>query len=562
MNKVILCFTLYFLPFHSNSQSAFLNRHADNYYILNYYEVLRGEHSDTLHTAVNPISQKDAISYLQNYLEQREDDLSASQQWEINNILSKNGEWVKEGNAAIDSKLPIFNTFYKKQSDMIHVEGDDFELIVNPIIYYQQSIESGNTDQHLFINSKGIEARGNIGKRLGFYTSFTDNQERGPLHHQQYILNKQAVPGATFYKDFKIDKPGIAQDYLVASGYIDADIIRNKVNLSFGHNRFQLGDGYRSLFLDDVGANYLFLKLNTRLGKFNYQNLFLELTPQEPRGADRLLPRKYAAIHHLSVNIGKWLNLGLYESIVYSRKDHFDFQYLNPIILYRSVEQSNGSPDNAMLGMNFKINTRIKTVVYGQVLLDEFSFSKVKEGNGWWGNKYGLQLGLKMADLFGIRNLYIQPEFNLIRPFTYTFRDSVAEFSHYNQSLAHPYGANLMELSLLMNYKLAKRLYVTWKTFYNKQGRDTVSNVSFGGNIFSSYTNRNSETGIFLFNGYASEVLYSNLNIAYEFRDNLFLDLGIRTRSEIGSHAVNPTYNSNMLYIGFRLNAVRREYDY
>lgn len=257
MNKVILCFFLFSLPFYSNSQSAFLNRHADNYYLLNYYEVLSGRHSDSLHTAVNPITQKDAIGYLANYLTQNESDLNESQQWEINNILSKNGEWVQNGNAAIDSKRPIFNTFYKKQSDMIHVEGDDFELIVNPIIYYQQSIESGNTGQNLFINSKGIEARGNINKRLGFYTSFTDNQERGPLHHQQYIRDKQAIPGGTFFKDSKPDKPGISQDYIVASGYIDADIILNKVNLSFGHSRFQLGDGYRSLFLDDVGANYL-----------------------------------------------------------------------------------------------------------------------------------------------------------------------------------------------------------------------------------------------------------------------------------------------------------------
>lgn len=91
----------------------------------------------------------------------------------------------------------------------------------------------------------------------------------------------------------------------------------------------------------------------------------MELTPQYFRGADQYLSRKYAAMHHLSVNVSKWLNVGLFEAIIFKRKDHFDFRYMNPIILYRSVEQTNGSPDNALLGFNFKINTGAKALLYG-----------------------------------------------------------------------------------------------------------------------------------------------------------------------------------------------------
>ena len=38
------------------------------------------------------------------------------------------------------------------------------------------------------------------------------------------------------------------------------------------------------------------------------------------------------------------------------------------------------------------------------------NLSEVKAGNGWWGNKYGLQLGAKYIDAFSIKNLDLQLE--------------------------------------------------------------------------------------------------------------------------------------------------------
>ena len=105
-------------------------------------------------------------------------------------------------------------------------------------------------------------------------------------------------------------------------------------------------------------------------------------------------------------------------------------------------------------------------------------------------------------------------------------------------------------------------MYLSLRSFYNKQGRDTSSNISFGGNIFSSYNNRNGETGIYMFNGYSSEVFYSNLNLAYELKDNLFFDIGGGYRIESSSHPKNPSFSSAMFSVGLRLNAVRRQYDY
>lgn len=534
----------------------------DYYFQIDRLDILSGHVSDSLHTALNGMTRKDAVYFLEDYLKQHEETLNSIERAEISRIISKNGEWAENGDGAIESEYPLFRAIYERQPDFLHYNSKNVTFILNPVIHYQQSAESGNLKQNLFFNSKGIEARGLLGKRVGFYTIFTDNQERGPMHHQNYVRANQAVPGMTYFKDFKTTKPGYAQDYLYAAGYVDAEVVKDVVNVTFGTDKFHIGDGYRSLFLSDFGSNYTFLKLNTRFWKFNYQNLYMELTPQYARGGDRYLPRKYATMHHLSVNATKWLNVGLFEAVMFSRKDHFDFRYMNPIILYRSVEQTNGSPDNVLLGLNFKINTGLKAVVYGQVMLDEFSFSQIKANNGWWANKYGAQLGIKFADMFGVKNLLVQAEGNLVRPFMYSYYDSVVDYSNYNQPLAHPYGANFAELDLIINYKPSKNTYITWKTFFNRQGRDTLSGTSFGGNIFKSYNDRNDSYGIRMFNGAKSDVLYTNLNLSYEIRDNLYFDIGGVYRYEKASHPANPTWNSIQVYTGLRLNSLRKQYDY
>lgn len=533
----------------------------DDTYLIDRIDILCNRVSDSFHTTLNPYSRKDAVELLEQYKATHTGSLSKSELDDIDEFIAKNSEWASDGDGAQDSKNPIFNTFYKKKSDFIHYNKGGNSFILNPILYYQQMAEKGNTSQNIFFNSRGLEARGTLLKKVSFYTNFTDNQERGPLHHQNYVVRNSAVPGANFYKDFKIGKPGVANDYLLATGYLDAELLKNSINVTFGHDKFHLGDGYRSLFLSDFGSNYLFLKLNTRIWKLNYQNLFMEITPQFARRSEVLYPKKYAAMHHLSINPTKWLNIGLFESIIFGRKDHFDFQYMNPIILYRSIEQMNGSPDNALLGINFKINTAAKAVVYGQMMLDEFKFSELKAGNGWWANKYAFQLGVKATDILNVKTLFAQAEINMVRPFMYS-RDSISNYSHYNQALAHPYGANFLEANLQVKYKPTQNLYLSLKTFYNKQGRDTMSNIAFGGNILAPYTSRNSEYGIRLYNGYPSEVIFANLNASYELKQNLYIDLGGNYRYEKATHPSNPTFSSTQIYLGLRLNAIRKQYDY
>jgi len=167
------------------------------------------------------------------------------------------------------------------------------------------------------------------------------------------------VPGGGFYKDFK-DVGGV--DYFDARGYITTHVAKI-IDIAFGYDKNFIGNGHRSLFLSDFSSNMLFLKLNTRIWKFNYQNLFMELTSGNRLGADNLFPKKYAAMHHLDVAVTKWLNLGLFEGVVFGRKNYFEFGYLNPVIF--TVLWSNKAA---------VLITQLQDWISKQMLLRNFNF--------------------------------------------------------------------------------------------------------------------------------------------------------------------------------------------
>ena len=100
---------------------------------------------------------------------------------------------------------------------------------------------------------------------------------------------------------------------------------------------------------------------------------------QNSRGFDGNAPiqRKYSALHHLSLNVGKNLTLGIWENVIFDRQDslendRFEVDYFNPLIFYRAVEHGLNSSDNVLLGMDWKWNFLSRFSFYGQFVLDEF----------------------------------------------------------------------------------------------------------------------------------------------------------------------------------------------
>jgi len=490
--------------------------------------------------------------------------LSKIDAYNMHSLLMDNSEWVTGSKASFVSKRPILKDFYTTQPNLLEVNTKDFFLAVNPVLEFSGGKESGTgaDPKTIFINTRGIAVRGMIANKIGFSATMSDNQERGPGYFTRSVYRggrNIVVPGVEFAKLFKNDTT--AYDYFDARGYFTFNAAKY-INIQFGYDKNFIGDGYRSLFLGDDGASYLFLKLNTKIWKFQYQNLFMELIPQFNKVGDTLLGRKYAAMHHLSMNFTKWLNVGLFEGIIFGRQDHFDFEYLNPIIFYRSVEGTVGSPDKAQVGLDFKANAAHHLQFYGQFLLDEFVLSEIKADTGWWGNKYAYQIGLKYIDAFGIKNLDVQLEDNRIRPFTYEHDNNISNYTNYNQPLAHPLGANLQEFIGIVNYQPSTKWYITGKAIYYFQGLDSLDGRSYGGNPLVSYNDRKGDGGYEVGSGRKATCLNASLQLTYELRENLFFDGLLQARNYKIANEPQNSSNTTLVTVGIRWNIRKRLYDY
>jgi hypothetical protein len=575
--QTILKLVFLLLPFQLLAQTTYLPEGARENILIERMEIKSGSNPVLRFTKTKPYSRLQVIPALAGLdpnfsfikgpwpfgvdsatLARAVSGLTRIDEYNLRDALLKNLEWVPGDSTAYRSKKPVLKHFYKTPANLYEVHEPNFFLAINPVFQYTVSKQSNNP-AHLFQNTRGITLRGRIADKIGFAAYVTDNQERDPFYVQQFIAERKAVPGAGFYKGFK-DPGGV--DYFDARGYITFGVAK-VVDIVFGYDKNFIGNGHRSLFLSDFSAPTLFLKLNTRIWKFNYQNLFMELNSAQRLNADQLLPKKYAAMHHLDLAITKWLNVGLFEGVIFGRKDHFEFGYLNPVIFYRSIEQQSGSVDNAVAGLDLKANFAKHFQFYSQFLLDEFNLGQIKTGDGWWGNKWGLQAGMKYVDAFNISNLDLQLETNRVRPFTYSHRDSVANYTHYNQPLAHPLGANFQEWIASARYQPMKKLMLTAKYLYYTQGRDTAM-TSFGGNIFlpNVAPYRKKDYGFNLGDGARRKVSLASFLASYELRPNLFIEFNAIYRKQADDTVIPTLRTSTILTGGIRWNMHRREFDF
>jgi hypothetical protein len=533
------------------AQSTFNPLKSEAGHYLSRLEILSGQISDELHLSATPVLRSSAVRFIDS-LSLHMPSVIMAERKNVDYLLVDNDEWSEDSIAI--SRKPLLKVLYRDKASLYQFRNDDFMVKVNPVFEFAVGTES-TSDETLFINTRGIDVRGWIARKVGYYFYLTENQARYSLFVRERTDSFGAVPFAGYYKEYKTT--GV--DFFDARGYFDFTAAKF-ITIQFGHEKGFVGNGIRTTSISDFSEDYLFLKLRTQVWKINYQNLFMDLTADFLRGGDTVLPKKYAALHHLSINAAKWLNLGVWESVVFHRNNGFELQYLNPIIFYRSIEQLLGSPDNVMLGVDFRAIFLRHFSAYGQFMIDDFNIQVSSGEKGYWGNKTGWQLGLKYIDVFGLKNLDLQAEINRVRPYTFTHNDTIANYSNYNQPLAHPLGANFTEFFGLIRYQPMHPLTITAKVLFATQGRDTLGS-NYGANIFIPTTEEN-VAGIYG-NEVAQGVKNNLLNVAftasYMLRHNLYVDGKVQYRKSTSDYTAFES-SSGIFQLGVRMNLWRDDF--
>lgn len=554
-----------------DAQSAPVMGYMEDDRLLDRLESLNGAFSDDLHLSARPLYQKDVARYL---LQLKSNIYDAAvtnvDMYNINKLLYTQAEWLHEvgGTSVYQGTVNPVRPLYNNPTQLLEYNRPGkFYFSINPklgvqYLYDRQEDKSEESRMHL---AAGFELKTTVSDILNLYAEYTYNSEDPAFIFRQYEQQYQAVPGAGRYSR---SNDGV-WSYNLWRGQADLKVLKDHMNLSIGYGKHFIGDGYRSLMLSDFSEAAWFAGLQTRVWKLKYQNIYTLYQPQSIymgyTGATQ--EYKFATTHHLSTNLFRWLNVGLFESVIFGRQDRYEFGYLNPVIFYRSVERAMGSPDKILIGINAKAIPVKSVNMYGQFILNEFSASEFFSSNGYWANKWGAQLGIKYYDAFSVPNLDLQLEGNAVRPFTYTSNvkmggQILTNYSHYNQALAHPLGAAFRELVFNMRYQPVRRLKIDGRAMLVQQTIDNGSAVSNGVNILRNYDQRTANYGFKIVDPDNSrQVMLFNLNIGYELRMNTYIDIGATYRSEsYTSLGMIPAFNTLNVYAGLRMNLKRRDY--
>jgi hypothetical protein len=449
---------------------------------------------------------------------------------------------------------------------------DKFYLTIDPLFNFQGGLDIADTSKNhekLYTNTRGFLLRGDIGKKISFESSFYENQATFPryidnniaasnkLFPQSANYNYAVIPGQGRSKPYRNN----GYDYAMASGYVSYSPL-HFLNLQIGNGKHFVGDGYRSLLLSDNSFNYPYARITTTFENIQYTNLytsFMNLTDggvKTPPHTERLFQKKIGSFQMLSVNLFHRLQLGLFQGMIWEAADsnnrqHVEFNTFDPVIGVNAAVYGLHNKNNVLLGATMKLEITPWISLYGQYMLDDV-YSKTNGGEV--SNKYGYQAGLKYFDVFRVKNLHLQLEYNSVRPYSYAASNPQQSYTHYNQPLAHPLGANFNEAIGFINYRL-KDFFIEIKGMYAVKGADS-STYNYGGNIFKSddmslYPSQQNIGTVTTTQGIATSIITEDIHIGYLVnpRTNFNIVLGVINRTYTDDKYTN---NTRWVYFGIR----------
>lgn len=466
------------------------------------------------------------------------------------------------------SKFGMWIYNYHRSHSLLQVEkpgkGDVpfFRLYVDPLVNLQYTKMPDDTSgESLYINSRGVIARGDIGRKVSFETSFLENQAFLTAYQDSFALEYGVIPGMGRWKKFK----NSGYDYAMASGMLSWSVCPF-FNVQVGHGKHFIGDGYRSLLLSDNGFNYPYARFTGWFGpnkSMQYTVMyssFMNLTDggvSTPPGTERLFQKKSGVFHHFSWRFLRTFEVSLFQGAIYEHADtmnkqHLGFSYFNPVMFAGMAQYGLGDTNNYVFGATFRADLFKTISLYGQIVMDEM-------GSGTKA-KTGYQVGIRYFNVATVKHLHLRLEMNKVKPYTYSHSDSMQSWSHYNQALAHPLGAGFIEFNGALSYKYSD-FFIYASYFWAIADLDTIAVQNIGQDIFKSTPSSAQAFG--------DEAVVSTLDVhvgwMISYASNLNLSVGYRVRNLTvpGNPPGNLTVYSNPgVYVALRTSLSNTSFDF
>ncbi len=417
----------------------------------------------------------------------------------------------------IFSENKLFN------DNLLEIKNKNTDFILNPII--TSSCYKDFSDKRFFSDLRaGISVQSSYKNKLFISSDIFYSATEFPSYFDDLINKFGIIPHFGKY----IKRTNSKIEFYSWTG--DITYQANKyISLSGGRGKFFLGNGYRSLFLSDNSNAFPYVKAEVNIWKIKYLWMFTKLSDVNLSSGvnTNILYDKAAFLHYFSLNITKRINFDFFETVITNPYDSngrhisYDAVYFNPVIFYRPTEFYKGTSDNSLMGIALNARLFKSTFLYSQFILDDIIISSLRDKSGWWGNKFGMQAGIKVYNVLNINGLFVRGEINAVRPYTYSHGEAYVNqgianlnYGNFRQELAHPFGANFAEGIALIRY-VKGRFSAKVKIISAKKGEDINDTVSYGGNIYKSYRLRPDDYGIKFLQGEISNIRIFDLGFSY-----------------------------------------------
>jgi hypothetical protein len=200
----------------------------------------------------------------------------------------------------------------------------------------------------------------------------------------------------------------------------------------------------RSMFLSANPYTYDAFEWQLHSKYFEFRHLFAAFSLEKSQWDTYNNPiNRYFTAHALNVIFGKWVTLGVFETVVFSREKGFpDLAFVNPFNIYTVANTNQENIGNLMLGFQWNIHPFTEKIsLRGQLIFDDFQVDDEvvtdKEPAHW-----GIDMGIYLKDLIPVqfRNL-MSFDYNFRSKWLYTVPDFTTEagerYTYYSKSLGY-----------------------------------------------------------------------------------------------------------------------------
>lgn len=274
---------------------------------------------------------------------------------------------------------------------------------------------------------------------------------------------------------------GLAGDLETAAIYFR----KGKFAATMGRQKVFWGPQPVNLLLSETAEPFDLLSASYNTGRLTFNFLFARLDGSRPNETDSIRyptatfnDNRYLSAHRLDIKFHRRLRIGFFETMLFGGEGRPpELYYLNPLQFFHSAQLNENQDDNSILGFDFVFLPGKRSMIYGQLLVDDFQVDNSSQGDQE-PNEIGIMVGVIKSGRVGSFRPDLKAEYVRITNRTYNQREPRNRYLYRNRPIGHPLGNDADSISLQVRFwPFAEADFaIGLETAYRRRGEGSILN--------------------------------------------------------------------------------------